>query len=395
MCHKDGDGIKAELGIPFLGLNQYHSSSDNYQTQFFHLLDVIHDSYQEEKFGKVMLLSNYDSLLHSSDAVSLADDYLKKFNDDYPCFVGVSLLKNSYYPIPVYQGVNRAYYGVSYFLKNLSNRSRGLYVDTRDYSLDFLCELIEGEGPVSFLSFTPSIQNSITSENYEIRDLWDNWQSKGRPLYLAGKIKNVDSLKLNLSADIESFGKKEILLSLPIDNGNEKRGLIIESILAYEKIKELFLEQSDNKEFIIEYSKQYNLLTDYTALLALEPDDSNSFMIDPFDEDGFLPTDIKEKILDKDSLLLETYPNPFTDRISIRIKTLKPVTVSLQIFNLFGQKVIELANQEKTSNCREFVWDGKNQWGGKAASGAYLVSLEITDEQGMRQNLIKKILLIK
>jgi len=69
--------------------------------------------------------------------------------------------------------------------------------------------------------------------------------------------------------------------------------------------------------------------------------------------------------------LNRNYPNPFnpTTRIEYSVKETAPV--SLEIFNVKGQKVRTLVNEVMTAGNHSVVWNGKDEAGKDAGSGVY------------------------
>jgi hypothetical protein len=73
--------------------------------------------------------------------------------------------------------------------------------------------------------------------------------------------------------------------------------------------------------------------------------------------------------------LKQNYPNPFTTSTSICFELQKASSVKLNIFNLRGQKVRTLLNEESQPGVYYPSWDGCDALGNKAASGIYLYRL--------------------
>lgn len=96
--------------------------------------------------------------------------------------------------------------------------------------------------------------------------------------------------------------------------------------------------------------------------------------------------------------LAQNYPNPFTPgsagnatKIIFQIGTkYSPFWVSLEIYNVLGQKVRTLANKRMASGLYSFSWDGKDDSGKSLPSGIYLCRLKSENKL-----MTKKILLIR
>lgn len=95
----------------------------------------------------------------------------------------------------------------------------------------------------------------------------------------------------------------------------------------------------------------------------------------------------------KEFALSQNYPNPFNPVTTIQFAIAgdkSPTHVTLKIYNIAGQLVRTLVDEEKTSGNYAITWDGRNNSGDKAASGIYfyqLKSKEFTETK--RLTLIK------
>lgn len=102
-----------------------------------------------------------------------------------------------------------------------------------------------------------------------------------------------------------------------------------------------------------------------------------------------------EKISEFD--LKQNYPNPFnsltTIPFTVRRKQPKvnaPVRINLCVYNMLGQKVRTLLDQNKSPGKYQISWDGKDKCGKDVASGIYLYRLSAGD-----LTLIKKMVLLR
>ncbi|MBN8706341.1 MAG: T9SS type A sorting domain-containing protein [Bacteroidetes bacterium] len=74
-------------------------------------------------------------------------------------------------------------------------------------------------------------------------------------------------------------------------------------------------------------------------------------------------------------LLLQNYPNPFNNSTTINFQLPVSRHVSLEIFNILGQRVRTLVNQPLLADYYSFSWDGSDDSGRMAASGQYFYRL--------------------
>ncbi|MDP3025060.1 MAG: FlgD immunoglobulin-like domain containing protein [candidate division Zixibacteria bacterium] len=82
--------------------------------------------------------------------------------------------------------------------------------------------------------------------------------------------------------------------------------------------------------------------------------------------------------------LSQNYPNPFnpTTRIQFRVGSLEfgdPLNTTLKIYNILGQLVRTLVDEEKAPGKYEVIWDGKDVSGKEVSSGLYFYQLKTRD----------------
>ena len=80
------------------------------------------------------------------------------------------------------------------------------------------------------------------------------------------------------------------------------------------------------------------------------------------------------------------YPNPFKNQTTISFN-LKEEKITIEIFNIIGQKVAVLANEKSLSGQNQILWNGLDQWGRKVPSGVYLCVLK-TKHKTITQKMI-------
>ncbi|MCI0405906.1 MAG: T9SS type A sorting domain-containing protein, partial [candidate division Zixibacteria bacterium] len=92
---------------------------------------------------------------------------------------------------------------------------------------------------------------------------------------------------------------------------------------------------------------------------------------------SLVPTDAPEEKKNRPSRfeLSQNYPNPFNPTTTIRYFLPKRSPVTLEIFNLAGQRVKVLAEEEQTAGDHVLVWDGTDKKGNTLPSGLYLYRL--------------------
>ncbi len=99
--------------------------------------------------------------------------------------------------------------------------------------------------------------------------------------------------------------------------------------------------------------------------------------------------DLKEKIstLPKEFSLLQNYPNPFNPSTQIAYDLPKVAKVILEIYNVLGEKVKTLVEQEQSAGRHQVIWNGKNERGEAVNSGVHFYRLQ-TDEYTATRKMI-------
>ena len=89
-------------------------------------------------------------------------------------------------------------------------------------------------------------------------------------------------------------------------------------------------------------------------------------------------------------ILYNNYPNPFNPSTKISYSITNKEYVNIDIFDVSGNKVIELFNDYKSAGTYSIDWNGKNEKGIQVSAGVYLYSIEAGS---FRQT--KKMILLK
>ncbi|MDP3114826.1 MAG: T9SS type A sorting domain-containing protein [Candidatus Cloacimonadaceae bacterium] len=89
-------------------------------------------------------------------------------------------------------------------------------------------------------------------------------------------------------------------------------------------------------------------------------------------------------------LSLYNYPNPFNPSTTIAYQIPETGNVRLEIYNMKGQKVRTLVNEQKYSGSHSVLWNGTDQSGRSVVSGVSFYRL-VTDNK----TLSKRMLLLK
>ncbi|PKN76186.1 MAG: hypothetical protein CVU49_02125 [Candidatus Cloacimonetes bacterium HGW-Cloacimonetes-2] len=88
--------------------------------------------------------------------------------------------------------------------------------------------------------------------------------------------------------------------------------------------------------------------------------------------------------------LFQNYPNPFNPVTSIKYDLAETSQVRMDIFNVRGQLVKTLLNQEMQAGTHSVIWDGKDGQGRSVSSGVYFYRMSLPNKV-----LTNKMLLLK
>jgi hypothetical protein len=89
------------------------------------------------------------------------------------------------------------------------------------------------------------------------------------------------------------------------------------------------------------------------------------------DEDNMLP---------KEFSLGQNYPNPFNPTTSINYSLANVTDVKITIYNVMGQKVITLLDENQVAGRYSIQWNGQDRFGQHVSSGVYLYRIEAGDK---------------
>jgi len=86
--------------------------------------------------------------------------------------------------------------------------------------------------------------------------------------------------------------------------------------------------------------------------------------------------------------LSQNYPNPFNPVTTIRYQVPERDHVILTIYNMMGQKVMTLVDQEQNPGYYAVEWDGRDEMGRETSTGIYIYQLQST-QQTVTRRMIK------
>jgi hypothetical protein len=121
-----------------------------------------------------------------------------------------------------------------------------------------------------------------------------------------------------------------------------------------------------------------------TGLAYAETGIINNVKID--EDNNTVPTDFA---------LSQNYPNPFNPSTSIEFSVPVNSNVTVTIYNLLGQVVTTLVNEEVSAGHYSTVWNGVDDNGFQVSTGVYLYEMKTNGNNGTEYSQIKKMVLLK
>ena len=75
--------------------------------------------------------------------------------------------------------------------------------------------------------------------------------------------------------------------------------------------------------------------------------------------------------------LFQNYPNPFNSSTTLHYDLPKPSSVVISIYDILGNEVIELVNEEQHYGYKKIIWNGENRGGNKVSPGVYFYKAKL------------------
>lgn len=181
----------------------------------------------------------------------------------------------------------------------------------------------------------------------------------------------------------------------------------------------LYYDQDTNKNYLIEYhntlrifeiaNESLNLIREYSVpdneylhmtirnnqgnhpylVLFKYFDGDDTYQIQHLYQISLIPDANEDITVGEGSWSVKHFPNPFNPDLHIQLNLPKKNRVKINLYNIRGQKVRTLINEEFDAGKHEFVWNGKNDHGLSLSSGVYFYKIS----SGENQKIYKVILL--
>jgi hypothetical protein len=98
----------------------------------------------------------------------------------------------------------------------------------------------------------------------------------------------------------------------------------------------------------------------------------------------------EEEVLPTVFGLEQNYPNPFNPTTTIKFSLPESHFVSIKIYNMLGQEVRTLVNDQSNQGTYNVVWNGKDNYGNQVASGTYIYRISAGDFVSTKKMVLLK-----
>ncbi len=172
-------------------------------------------------------------------------------------------------------------------------------------------------------------------------------------------------IDFNRDGSVEGTGMDKV--HYLISNLNPQSNYMITAKMNYQTIAPRFAQdlfEHDMPE-VIEFQSYYDQMN--LAPIVL---DSTSINISA--------TDI-EPVLPQTTLNVDHYPNPFNPQTTIKVDIPQPGNLSIQIYSLRGELILEKLQSNLAKEPFDFIWKGKDSSGQSVESGVYLIQVGFSE----------------
>jgi len=98
--------------------------------------------------------------------------------------------------------------------------------------------------------------------------------------------------------------------------------------------------------------------------------------------------DSKSEAIPDKFALLQNFPNPFNPETCIVYQIPTSSFVHLAIYNLLGEKVKQMVEEQKQPGEYSVIWDGKDDDGKRVSSGIYIYQLCVEEKVTFNRRLL-------
>jgi hypothetical protein len=224
----------------------------------------------------------------------------------------------------------------------------------------------------------------------------------------------IDNISISVNDKI-SIARKGQIVSFPVETDNPKEIFSIQGAVKYDHellkfngisftaLREDILVAANDQGGKVKFAlASCNNINDYGKTLlifnfeALENIKvTTKLIIEEFiiDDIPLKTTDIRsagDKSIPTDYFMNQNYPNPFNPETTIEYGLSERGKVTIIIYNMLGQKVKTLVNEEQPAGYHSIKWNGRNDNNQAVSSGTYIYLIKVNSfVRVKRMSLIK------
>ena len=109
-----------------------------------------------------------------------------------------------------------------------------------------------------------------------------------------------------------------------------------------------------------------------------------------FVETGISEWELDETVRPEKFKLMQNYPNPFNPSTQIGYTLISAGPTKLEVYNMMGQRIRTLVDEERPAGSYRVMWDGRDDSGNRVVSGVYFYRL-----QTAKSVVTKRMILVK
>ena len=105
---------------------------------------------------------------------------------------------------------------------------------------------------------------------------------------------------------------------------------------------------------------------------------------------NLISTGVNDPVVPAEISLHQNYPNPFNPSTTINLSLNKEQMVTLEIYNIKGEKVKQLVNSQLSAGQHSITWDGRDDAGKQISSGIYFYRMITKDYSATKRMIMLK-----
>ncbi|MCW9098596.1 MAG: T9SS type A sorting domain-containing protein [Ignavibacteriaceae bacterium] len=166
---------------------------------------------------------------------------------------------------------------------------------------------------------------------------------------------------------------------------------------------DVYKTDNSGDSYVLNYSQIDNLL--FIDVEVVRVDENNWIIAYAVGENGTIAkykelylvvgAETEVNTIPESFALKQNYPNPFNPTTTIEFSLPIAADVQLTVFNILGQQVASLINEQVSAGNHSILWNANGSNGMKLSSGIYFYMLKASGVDGNEFQKIKKMILLK